>query len=418
MTRICCVWLVVIDHGACDFGSWNTLFGQSWVLQFLLIICGVCFGMSQRNLWNYEKRLALYLFVGISANWIAWLLKGKNWREDFWDVVFQFWFVVGVMVYSLLLNPLKLYLSNIKELRESLRDSQEMDEASLDEEVAAISNSEEGHEERWHHSSLMKWTRLRGPVIALGGMIFIWLTFQLVVTPMTQKLLAPMVLGAVSHVGEGASFWGLPDSLPSSEAFLAEQCSYAVCMAISLFLVIVGPHVFERTGAVTWLVLLNTYGHRCLLYRSKAERMSHGMELMVIGLTSYYLGLRYRQTVGQYVVRYWFVILFALSMLWPLGLDDRLDENPPTPKEAMLRLRFQLMEAIFVVCWLTAGDRMVQPEIFSQDKLGFLSEWALLLFLIHMAVHILLPQPWNWLFLMALAPACYVVQRYRAKDTL
>lgn len=411
MTRIVCVWVVVQEHGDWDYGLWNVMLGQSWTLQFLMIVCGVCFCMSKRSLWGYQSRLALYLVVGVLVNWTAWLIKGKDWRGDFFDVVFQFWFVVDIMIYSLMLNPLKLFLQN---LPQSAEKHSAMQEASYEmcEEPISISNDDEGQgTRRTHDGSWLTW--LRSLALLACGMSIICLVFQFAITPVLQEVLAPPIYKAVLRMGDGARWWGLPTTLEASDTFVAEQCFYLLGFVLSLFLVMAGSQLFAHSGTVTWLVLLNIYGNRCLFYRSKSERTMHGMELMMLGMTCYHLGLRYRRTVGQYVIRYWFLVLFALVMLWPLGLRQRLDENPPAQNQVEYRVRFQLMEAICVVCWIAAGDRAVQPEIFSKDKLGFLNDWALLLFLIHMAIHTVFPPPWNWIILVALAPLCFLVRQCR-----
>jgi len=110
------------------------------------------------------------------------------------------------------------------------------------------------------------------------------------------------------------------------------------------------------------------------------------------------------------VVRYWLVVLAICTIVWPLGAYGRFDENPPT--DVGMRIRYEFLEALCVVCWFLAIDKVVDPKMFSEDKMDFMNDWALLVFLVHKAVHIVLPQPWNWIVIAGLVPVCYLRRHY------
>lgn len=397
LTRIVCVASVAVDHGNPYFGIWNCLFGQQWVLQYLFLVCGVCYGMSQKGLLNYEFRLGTYFVIGICVNWTAWLLMGLDWKSNFFNVVFHLWFIVGLMIYAALLAPLRMYLERVRSR------SRTWNSPEAEHPVGTVGDSLQALDanlQREHRDTL-----LRALVVIGGGVVGILVLFTVVVEPLLS-IFAPLVWRLATEFGSGAAFWGLPTNAQESYDFLVRSCTYLMLTCTNIYLIIVCPKIFKRPTLTAWGVLLNTYSHRLLFYRAKDERPFHGLDLMMIALTCYYLGLHHRKTIGEYVIRYWFVIIFLCSLLWPPGAHGRLDENPPT--DISVRVRVNLLEAILVICWLVAGERLVHKEIFTEDKLDFLNDWALVVFLVHKAVHIMVPEPVNWVILFLLAPACYL----------
>mmetsp|Transcript_63436 Transcript_63436/g.163237 ORF Transcript_63436/g.163237 Transcript_63436/m.163237 type:complete len:459 (+) Transcript_63436:69-1445(+) len=395
ITRICCVWLVAVDHGNATFGAYNSLFGQEWVLQFLYLVCGVCYGMSRRSLLNYEFRLAQYVVIGIMLNWCAWVVAGLDWQHNFFGMVFHFWFVVGLMLYAAILAPLKPYLQRARDL--SLQ---------ADNNPEAVGTEAPEESEQDHRDAL-----LRGLLLIGGGLLGIMLVFTVVMAPVIESA-APITLRFFSAIGANArdgAFWGLPSNIDESQEFLQHMSTYIMLTVSNMYLLIVCPVAFKRSTWTPWCLLAYTYSHRMLFYRSSDERPFHGLDLMTIAMAVYYLGLQNRRKIGEYLIRYWFVLLFVCALLWEPGTHQRFDEVPPTTIST--RVRVNLLEAIFVIAWFLAGDRMVQKEIFSEDRLDFLNLWALIVFLVHKAVHIVFPQPINWLILLGLAPICYYASR-------
>merc|ERR1719498_2033642 len=55
VSRIVCVGLVAVNHGGTSwsdqFGLYNEMYVQQWVLQWLFMICGMSFAISSRNIW-------------------------------------------------------------------------------------------------------------------------------------------------------------------------------------------------------------------------------------------------------------------------------------------------------------------------------------------------------------------------------
>mmetsp|Transcript_12056 Transcript_12056/g.28304 ORF Transcript_12056/g.28304 Transcript_12056/m.28304 type:complete len:483 (-) Transcript_12056:59-1507(-) len=406
ITRICCVWCVAVDHGNGSFGHWNIMFTQDWVLQYLFLVCGVCFGMTSLPLPGTLSRFFAYFVVGVMLNWLAWVITGRDWENNIFNVVFHMWFVVGVMLYSMILAPLKWYLKALTERQR--RQAQE----------AGSSNPEAEHpevEEGGSQDSVKRscgqghlWTSYRDTmlmtIVAIGGgTLFIVILFTVIMRPVI-KLLAPGAPSFFNRFGNGAAFWGFPTSEQEATVFFRHFSAYFMSTATNIYLVAVCPRVLKQTSITTWLVVANTYAHRLLYYRAQDERFFHGFDIMLMGMSCYYLGMRHRRIIGLYIVRYWFALLLLCALLWPPTVHTRFDEDPPTDVE--LRIRVNLLELIFIVTWLVAGERLVQPEIFTEDKLDYLNSWGLLVFLIHKAVHITIKPPLNWTFLLLLAPVC------------
>lgn len=391
ITRIACVVLVAIDHDNFNYGLWDNCFVQHWVLQYLFLVCGVCYAMSGRSLLSYQLRLGMYVAIGIFVNWTAWVITGRDWKGNMFNVVFQLWFVVGLMFYAAVLAPLKPWLSWIKERNSSLHRSSNTDH---DEARSALV------QRRSDRDSLLTSISVIG-----GGLLVLVLFFHVFLEPLLSELLAPSLLEFVLSFGS-QDLLGFPKDLKESNAFVGDMCTYFLLTCSNIYLVIVGPRFVKETGLISWALIFNTYGHRILFFRGSSERLFHGLDLMMLAMTCYFFGLRHRRKIGEYVIRYWFVVLFACAILWPPGLRQRLDEQPPT--EVELRARYALLEFIFVTVWLVAGENLVQRAIFEEDKLQFLNEWTLLLFLVHKAVHLMLSFPANWAVLIGLIPVVYV----------
>jgi len=390
--RVMCIFLVSVDHGGTTFGQWNTMFVQGWVLQYLFLICGISYGLTSRNLMHYLTRLMAYFVIGVCVNWFAWAVKGKDWKGDAWNVVFQFWFVLGLMVFLSLLTPLKRYLESIR--RQAGQAAARATEVSTSEESPT--------------------SAARTLVAVFGGLVGIRVIFIMALIPAVQITCSRPLSEFTGGFGPGAAYWGLPQTPVEAQDFLEAIMSYFQLSASSLYLIVVFPMVSQQHGLVGWLVLLNTYGHRVIQYRSQFARMINGFDLTMIGLACYYLGLKHRRVVGEYLVRYWFLTLFGLSVLWPPGTFGRFDENPP--KDLPSRIRDNLLEMIMVVIFLCAMERLVDSKIFTVDNMEWLGDWALLVFLVHKAIHIIFPPPFNWLMLLGSVPMVYILRgRKKAK---
>lgn len=414
ITRICCVWCVAVDHGNWTFGQWNCMFTQDWVLQYLFLVSGVGYGLSSRRLGGYLSRLSAYFVLGVLMNWSAAAIAGWNWKGNMFDVVFHLWFVVGLMIYAILLAPLKWYLQSTME--KASREGESSPRAAAERESVPeadhpeVESPQQAPAEAQENSlQQVRDSVLWAMMVIGGGLVCIFFFFLVVMRPVVQ-LLAAGAGSSLSVFGQGADFWGLPQDYAEAKIFFQRLLTYLMCTCTNIYFMVVCPHVLKEASTTTWLVIVNTYVHKLFFYRAQDDRMLHGLDLMLMGMSCYYFGLRHRQLIGRYVVRYWFAVLLVGALLWPPGAHQRFDEVPPGPQDTEQRIRVYLLEAIFVVIWLAAGERLVQPEIFTEDKLKFLNNWGMLTFLVHKAVHIAVVPPLNWAFLVLLAPACYLVE--------
>lgn len=381
LARIFCIFLAVVDHAGTPFGEYNVMYVQAWVLQYLYIVGGISFGLTSRSLCNYLNRLGMYFVIGVACNLTAWIIMRMDWVHNAWNVIYQFFFVLGLMIFTFLLNPLKRWL-------------------------------------RWVVSGRARhfnvgWLGSLGCVAA--GLLLIKLLFTFVIVPLCQWAFAERLANFIGDLGTGAQFWGLPLTTEEAVLFLDEMFGILQLSTSTIFLAFLGPLITPKLSLVPWVVMLNLYGHRVFEFRGSEARLFNSFDMTTLGLTCYYCGVAYRRFIGKYLARYYFFVLFVSALLWPTGFFKRLDEHPTL--DPVLRARNTLLEALWVVVFLTAMERMVEPEIFVEDQLQFLGNWTLLLFLVHKAVQIVLPVPWSWVVLFALLPLCKAMQgKKKAKE--
>jgi len=388
VVRILCVWLACVDHGGTSFGHWNTMYVQSWVLQYLFYVCGFCYAMSSRDIWGYTSRLAIYFVVGTSLNCTAWSLLGMNWRSNIFGAVFQFWFIFALMLFLFTLTPLKRFLR-------SVRDDNQNDASSSPDPGDA---GELG----------------KGFAAMVIGCVFIKVLYEFVVIPICIKLFAGPVQPILNDLGDSSKFWGInATDHKATAAFIHQFFSDAELSVSNIFIAFVFPMLSKKLPFTLWLVLLNTYIHKCLLYRSQTTRMLNSFDATLMGVVFFYCGFAGRRVIGEYLIRYWFMCLFMCSLLWAPGMYGRLDESPPL--DLPTRASYNFLEFCFAVLFFSGIERMVDPKIFSKDRLQFMGHWSLLTFLVHKFL-VMLVQPMEyWLIMFTLIPVCKVVTDSRQK---
>jgi hypothetical protein len=250
-----------------------------------------------------------------------------------------------------------------------------------------------------------------GPLLFIMGYVTAGAIYTLVIIPcFTMTLTKPIYDIFFSTVsGPGSEFWDLPQNLEESGAFLQRFMMDVRVTFLNVYLVLAFPFFSRGVSLIVWLVLINTYTFRILYYRGPEARFINAFDCTMLGLVCYVYGLRWRKVIGMYLCRYWFLVLFVSAVLWPVGLVNRLDEHPP--EDPLLRARYNLLEAIYVVLFLTAVERMLDYKIITEDKMDFLNWWSLILFLVHKAVLMTVPPPSSWVVLLGLAVPCYVFCR-------
>mmetsp|Transcript_82582 Transcript_82582/g.229125 ORF Transcript_82582/g.229125 Transcript_82582/m.229125 type:complete len:453 (+) Transcript_82582:99-1457(+) len=380
--RFMCIAVVVLDHGNGSYSYWNLFFGQNWALQYIFVICGVAFGLSKRSLGGYLFRLVAYAIVGISCNWLAYVITGQDWRHDPWNMVFQFWFIIALIGYSLLLVPLRRYLVSCHDLPK-IGDSKVK----------------------------LTVTRVLGGIgVILGGLACIFALLSVGLTWLTAGFLKGKLQAALSKLGPGLAYWADKDQ---AGGLLQGLCTALELTVSNFWLAFAIPTVFPSEASVTgWVILINMHTRRLShWYSGLGEKLMNGLDLMLLGLVCFHLGLKYRRQVGNVAVRYWFVWLSVCGLVWKPGTSGRMDLLMPEDWSMTWRMRF--IDTVYMGVWLVAGDRFVDPKIFTEDKCNFINNLGLFLFLVHKAIHIVLPVPWNWVLILSLGPVFYAFSRLR-----
>merc|ERR1719195_2563186 len=212
--------------------------------------------------------------------------------------------------------------------------------------------------------------------------------------PVLVALFTGPLQSTIEGMGESSKFWGLPEGIDRSEwqAFIAQMLKDSEI------------RITSRLPLTMWVLFLNTYLHKCMLYRSQTCRMLNAFDYTLMGLSFYYLGLAGRRVIGEYMARYWFIFLFTCSLLWQPGMFGRFDESPPT--DLVVRFRYYLLEFWFALAFFSAVERVFDERIFKKDRLHFLGYWSLLVFLIHNFFVVLATQMEYWCMLVGTIPLC------------
>lgn len=176
-----------------------------------------------------------------------------------------------------------------------------------------------------------------------------------------------------------------------------------------LWIVLTFPLFFKDYGVVTWLLLANLYVHRLVFGYGPADFPFSGFYLVMVAVTAYHLGLSHRRQLGHLVHRYWMVVTFGICFFSTPGLRGSLNLHPP--EDWYERERYILVEAVFIIAWLTGGEHMVDPAIITDDRLGWVHLWAMVVFPLMLGFHWLFPWPLSWLSLAALGPFCCFFHR-------
>lgn len=451
LTRILCVAMVCVEHGASAYGKVNAMFSQCWVLQILWVVSGISWGLSSRPLGPYLTRLSAYFAVGVSFNFLAFVVHGKDWRSNPWDVVFQFWFVVGLGVYctvTLALKPvlrqararsrgpnvLATAIGSILEddgergftqqtqiftgRAERLSDQNEPSAEELKSRTGDIEASpvlatkvggeHEGRPKIQDHGRARivcqaKW------FLILGGLLALELKLLSAQRIMHQVGLWTKPAAASLHLDAwgGLTYW-LRDS---SAGDLVGQLGFT---AGSIWITYWCARLLRSPGWVAWILLSYIYVGRALILpmlygQCRAERFFIGFELFLLGLVANILGMTGRMALGALAARYWIMFPILGTILWDPTWYGRFDTHPPS--DTLTLVRVKACQAGCVVAFLLAGESMFDSRIVTVDGFGWLGDWAMWAFLTHKAVHIAVPEPFSWLTIIGLLPVCWAWRR-------
>lgn len=442
-TRIACVICICIGHGSPEFGEWNVIFCQNWVFQLLFIVSGVSFALSRRSFPGYLGRLCCYFCLGVVINVSAWSLQGLDWKHNFFTAVYHFMYIAAIFCYSLLLYPLKSYLQKVhsasishygaddpdlifelfasKEVAEQTTSegaSEPMAEPATDTDMVEESITHGRHEgSRCASADIIIAEQGNITISALkalafvSGIISIAVFVDMVLEPFLQAHLAPALaksLDAVAPTIGSASmqYWNLGSDLPQIQQNIKLLCFYTQSSMCSISIVVCFPLLYRRTSLIGWLLMANMFLNRVLVQSCRQQHAFHGYDLFLLAFVIAHLGLRHRLEVATVISRYWLVMLIVCGLVWSPGTHQLYFIDPP--KDPITRLRVNSLDAFFILAWLVAGEYLFDDRIFTQDKLGFLNLYALLVFLFHKALFIVFPLSTSWAVLLLLAPFCWL----------
>lgn len=178
----------------------------------------------------------------------------------------------------------------------------------------------------------------------------------------------------------------------------------------TLWIACYGVRVLRFSSGLAWILLLYIYLCRAFLVpmfigETKLDRALIGLELFVVGMTAGFLGMKDQARWYVTATRYWFVLPFVGCLLWDPSWHVRFDEESHT--DPFTAARVHLSEALCIIAFLVAGEFLYDPAIMTEDGCTWVCDWALLVFLVHKAVHIAIPKPCNWIVLVALLPLCW-----------
>jgi len=369
ITRICCIVCVVFSFFDERYATNNVVLNQNWVLPLLWVVCGVCFGLSEKPLHEYLGRLLLYAGIGLLVNWTSWEINGWRAGSFFWDMAAQMQFVMSLIGICLLLAPLKGYLRRLKEEDLGNDDTREL---------------------------MSRDSVLCGTVTVFSGLLAITVGFA---------LLAPSIAWLTRFFQRQAAPLGLDHTNldASARAFVL----YLQIVASGIWIFQAYMRFFPDRSLMPWILIINFYGHLVLfdadLGISRSVHFFHGLYLVMVALAALHLGLHRRRQLGKLVLRYWMVVAFVLGFLWPPGL---VVGNLEPPRGFSMHGRYVLLEAIIVSGWLCAGQLLFDTKIYTQDKLAWVNDWALMAFITHRAVLWGFGFHMGWAVLLALGPVC------------
>merc|ERR1712032_715570 len=131
-------------------------------------------------------------------------------------------------------------------------------------------------------------------------------------------------------------------------------------------------------------------------------RFFAGFELFMIGLSANTAELKHAGVLRRWLQDYWLLVLLAYTFIWTPTLAIRMDEHPP--EHVMGILRVQVCEIIWVVSFLAAGSLWFTERAWPAKHRAWMGNCFLAMFLVHMAIHIAVPVPLNWLLIFVALP--------------
>lgn len=409
MLRILAVGFVAVDHGTTVYSVHNVLFTQSWVLQLLWVVCGISWSLYKRSNLRYFSKLVTYFAIGVLLNWSAWLILKMDWEKDVFGVIYQFAFILGLILYAAFTLCIKpLFLKG----DETAPDDLQADVESRQAQFLDSSNQVDFGEAAFVAAKVSPMTTqerrsFRTFLCVMALIMMFELSMASVLYVANSSFFAQLFIWAL---GPGVVFWvdGLNDK---------QFCGQMISTFGALGLIALGGRILRspRTSPwLAWTIIIWCYVQRIVLlpllfdqFGGGVARFFVGFELFLMGMTANGAGLKHAAMLREFLRKFWLLPLLMLAFLWG-WTDDwaiRMDEHPP--EQPVTILRVQLCEAIWVVSFLAAGSLWFDGEAWTDRLRAWLNDYSLALFLVHKAVHLLVPKPYSWFILFLLLPAIF-----------
>lgn len=368
-----------MDRGAPNFGLHNAFFAQFFVGPVLWMLCGMCWALTSRPLYRAIGRLIFYVCIVVMVNGCALLWAGRG--LEFTERPLQLliapaWFVIELAALMVITAPLK---SKLCGLRENFDDLGE--EPPSDDEAAALNVSGDVKTEVKQKvgPSLSKNVSWRGFVVLLGFFVLLLLN---------QLLLSflPMNSGKKRLVGQAT-----------------------MCMG-SLLLAYNGTtwlQTWRGLSGLPWVLIFYSLWARVLIVTprygsSEYQHMFLGADMFVVGLLAAKLGLRFAPFVGTKCQRYWWCVVGLHALCYdPLEMI-RLDLHPTGWMGMNARNMGSVL--LWVLCWLTASEKMFDARIMTENGMSWLRDWGVVLYITHEALYVVAPGMIAWLIFLGLVP--------------
>eukprot|EP00929_Paragymnodinium_shiwhaense_P053407 TRINITY_DN26722_c0_g1_i1.p1 TRINITY_DN26722_c0_g1~~TRINITY_DN26722_c0_g1_i1.p1 ORF type:complete len:452 (+),score=28.32 TRINITY_DN26722_c0_g1_i1:127-1482(+) len=345
VTRTICVFIVVIDHGDREFGMVNTCFAQNWTVQCLFLVSGLCYCMSTRPLCGYLVKIMAYFCLGVTCNILAWQWLQRNWRADIFNAVFQFWFVVGLMAYSILVAPLEIYLRKAAAVtRLGLASEESGSPLHATEDLPTCLASALGRSQP-AHASMHETKRQELKRDALLATIAIFALRLLIA--MTKPRLEDRLIQVdlEENHSQGLVFWGISRDPNEASRVVDRVLGYVSESLGSFTICFLGPLLLPDARYLAWVLICYMYALRVLFFHGPEDRPFHHMNLFMLAVVCYHFGLKHRRRMSDFVLRYWFLVMgISAGLLWPPGLQRRMDEEPPN--DLLMRFRYNGLELL------------------------------------------------------------------------
>lgn len=337
----CALWVGAVHLYPASYAH-NPCFVANWVMQYLCLISGVSFAMSQRPVRVYCKRLLYLAAIGMTLNTIpivCRLYKGMYLMQAplVVGVIWQFWYIIVLLFAIAAIYPLR---------------------------IALETNTE------------MLYMRVSAAWLILFGLCAACMFMQIEFIP-----------------EEYYDVFGINDSF----LFLAHTFGFLLVATVGMYKATSHTRHNEQTeGSILgWILIAYTHSLSVIMTVRRAGQFCYFFQLIVIGFVLYHAPLRGRTTLQRVVKDFWILIVFLLQYFIDRVECDilQLSEMPFVQRICLHTTSacFALFFAALFCPFAEEKEGLVGGKIAPSWKLGnnsagICSKWALGVYLGHYAV--------------------------------